>query len=288
LKPKQRNIKMVEVEEIIDAPMEVEKKEVPSQAAERLLDAEEIESTLSHITRPTARAQIEALVAKVKRDAAALKRMETSQALSSDKSADVTSAPAAITPTPIQTTKLMVEKKKYLTIDKFAFDAGQYNTPTVTLYVPLPSPSPTDVQCNFTNTSFDLQIRYSSTGKEYRLFKDNLDKDIEGEKCKYIVKSDKVVIKLRKVKGEYGSYDSWTDLTAKKTGIGKSKSKSKKDEDPSASIMNLMKDMYDSGDDKMKKMIGETMLKQREGKMGDGPGGMGMGGMDGMGGMGDM
>ncbi len=26
-----------------------------------------------------------------------------------------------------------------------------------------------------------------------------------------------IIIKLAKVKGEYGSYDSWTDLTSKKT-----------------------------------------------------------------------
>jgi calcyclin binding protein len=34
--------------------------------------------------------------------------------------------------------------------------------------------------------------------------------------------------------------------------------------------MDLMKDMYDKGDDSMKKMIGETMTKQRDGKLGNG------------------
>ena len=32
--------------------------------------------------------------------------------------------------------------------------------------------------------------------------------------------------------------------------------------------MGLMKQMYDEGDDTMKKMIGETMLKQRNGELG--------------------
>ena len=31
--------------------------------------------------------------------------------------------------------------------------------------------------------------------------------------------------------------------------------------------MDLMKDLYDKGDDSMKKMIGETMLKQRQGQL---------------------
>lgn len=48
--------------------------------------------------------------------------------------------------------------------------------------------------------------------------------------------------------------------------------------------MDLMKDMYDSGDDNMKKMIGETMLKQREGKLDKG----GMGGMGGLDDLGDI
>lgn len=35
------------------------------------------------------------------------------------------------------------------------------------------------------------------------------------DQSKFIVKRDKVVLKLQKVKGEY-SYESWTSLTAKK------------------------------------------------------------------------
>jgi len=271
---------MVEVEELSEtAAGETETVSIPS--TERRLDAEEIESALSNITRPTARAQIEALVAKIKRDATALKRMEASQAVKIEEKVtplikELKSASSAATSPampPSVTTKSKMEGKKYLSIDKFAFDAGGYNTPTVTLYIPLPSPSPTKVECRFTSTSFDLQIHYDDEGKEYRLFKDNLEKEIDGENCKHIVKSNKVLIKLRKVKGEYGSYDSWSNLTAKAGSVGKSKSS--KSEDPSASIMNMMKDMYDSGDDSMKKMIGETMLKQREGKLGDGKGGMG-------------
>ena len=75
------------------------------------------------------------------------------------------------------------------------------------------------------------------------------------------MKKDKVVIRLGKKKGEY-SYDHWTDLTSKKSKEAASKAK----KDPSASIMDMMKDMYDSGDDQMKKTIGEAMLKSRSGE----------------------
>ncbi len=199
----------------------------------------------------------------------------TSTKLAATAKASLSSAPPtqpSATPSP---PPMLSSSQKYKSIDKFAFDAGSYNSPTVTIYITsLPeigSIVPREnITCDFTKTSFDLKI-HNYKGSDYRLLKDNLDKDINPEKSKIIVKSSKIVIKLGKVKGEYGSYENWTDLTSKKTKEGKMKSK----KDPSASIMDMMKEMYDSGDDNMKKVIGEAMLKQREGKMNDGPGGMG-------------
>merc|ERR1712157_111384 len=155
---------------------------------------------------------------------------------------------------------------KYVSIDRFAFDAGGYNSQYVTLYIELSgvgSIPRENIQCNFTSTTVDLQV-LDLKGKNYRMYRDNLDKDIDPTHCKFIVKADKILIKLAKCKGEHGSYDYWSDLTAKKK---KPKTTSGK-EDPSASIMELMKEMYDSGDDKMKKMIGETMMKQQRGELG--------------------
>jgi hypothetical protein len=39
--------------------------------------------------------------------------------------------------------------------------------------------------------------------------------------------------------------------------------------------MDMMKDMYDGGDDQTKKLIGEAMMKSREGKQARGSGGGG-------------
>ena len=113
-------------------------------------------------------------------------------------------------------------------------------------------------------------------GRNYRLFRDNLSHDIDPSLSKVIVKQNKVIIKIGKVKGEY-SYDHWTDLTSKKG----SKEKAKEKEDPQASIMNMMKDMYDDGDDNMKKIIGEAMEKSRRGEKMNNPGAddLGMGGL---------
>merc|ERR1711874_863376 len=138
--------------------------------------------------------------------------------------------------------------------------------PTVTLYLEIPSvgsiPSE-NISCNFKKSSFDLIVN-DLQGKNYRLLKDNLDKDIDPDKSKYVVKKHKIIIKLAKVKAEYGSYDSWQNLSSKKSKKSKENMKS----NPSDSIMEMMKDMYDSGDDNMRKVIGETMLKQRNGELG--------------------
>lgn len=215
-------------------------------------------------------------------------------------------SPAVAVPASASPAAPFADNLKYKPIHKFAFDSGSYNSPTVTIYISIPNigsiPDPSSqITCKFTSTSFDLTIHdfeekkananehenESGTNKNvvnYRLVKNNLANEINPDKSKYILKANKIVIKLAKTKTEYGSYDSWNELTSSKStkkGSGLSSSSSKKD--PTAGIMDLMKDMYDKGDDKMKKMIGETMLKQREGRL-DGPGGVG-GGMDGMDGM---
>jgi len=266
---------------------------------ERTLDADELESLLSNVTRSTARQHLEQLISKLRRDAAAIKRAEEShkkaavegvQTLSlapekavvkappleiartpSNEIAVAASIPASSPPYVTVTAPLT---KKYVPIDTFAFDAGGHNSQFVSIYVDLPgvgSIERDNIKCDFTSTTVDLVV-HDLKGKSYRMYRDNLDKDIDAEKCKIIVKSDKIIVKLAKCKGEYGSYDYWTDLTAKK----KKKKTASAKENPTDSIMELMKDMYDSGDDKMKKMIGETMMKQQRGELGKDGMGMGM------------
>ena len=103
--------------------------------------------------------------------------------------------------------------KGWISVDKFAFDPGEYNSKSLSIYVNLANIiSLKEVEgaivCDFTKSSFDLKV-VGLQGKNYRLFKDNLSHDIDVEKCRFVVKKDKIVIKLGKVKGEF-SYDSWT------------------------------------------------------------------------------
>jgi calcyclin binding protein len=244
-----------------------------SPSHERLLDAQEIEQAAASLSRPTARLHLESLAKKLRRESEALLRIETSQR-ETETSKDNSSASAQEVPEASQKTAripaapVISSTQAYTSVDRFSFDAGGYNAPWVTLYVPLPgvgSIPKENVSCNFTSKSLDLIVK-DLNGKSFRLFRDNLDKDIDPDKSKFLVKSDEVRVKLAKIKQkDYGGYDYWTELTSKK----KLSIDTKKAEDPQSSIMQLMKDMYDSGDDNMKKMIGETMMKQKTGQLND-------------------
>ena len=63
----------------------------------------------------------------------------------------------------------------------------------------------------------------------------------------------------------------WDDIKEKKKAQGdnSSSSSSKKDEkegDPSASLMNMMKELYETGDDNMKRTIAESWQKANQEK----------------------
>lgn len=169
---------------------------------------------------------------------------------------------------PIATTKTIapISSGAFIPIDGFAWDQGEYGSPTLTVYADLENvlSAKERVHVEFTRTSFDLTVM-DLEGKNYRLLKQNLDKEIVPEMCKFIVKKNKVILKLSKKKGEY-NFDHWTNLTSKtKTDPAKKK------EDPMGGIMDMMKNMYDDGDEQTKKLIGEAMMKSRSGEKSEPP-----------------
>ncbi|KAL3758636.1 hypothetical protein ACHAWU_005222 [Discostella pseudostelligera] len=290
------------------------------RSQERFLDADEIESSLlPHITRPSAKLHLENLIMKLRKEGKALQRVEESTAKANDSSSaaatddnndsstmeleEVDGPSTTATPAPATTkttstasasnisSSQPTSTKKYHPFPSLLFDAGQYNSPYITVYLPLPNigqHDPAKISVNFTSSSFDIIVS-DYNGKSYRCVNNNLEKDINVSECKYILKPNKILLKLGKVKGEYGSYDTWTQLSSKKDKSSRNSS-NKDSSNPAAGIMDLMKDMYDEGDDNMKKMIGETMYKQRMGQLNNGKDDLmgGMGGMGGFGGMGDM
>jgi len=148
----------------------------------------------------------------------------------------------------------------------YGWEQGEYNSPWVNVLISLEGVGAAKERCHcdFGIDSFDLRVTDVS-GTNYRLVVEGLDKDIVPEESRLIVKKNRITLKLKKVKGEY-SFDHWTDLKKKGGKAAKEKARSK---DPSAGIMDMMKDLYDTGDDSMRKIIGESMMKSQRGEKQD-------------------
>ena len=115
-----------------------------------------------------------------------------------------------------------------------------------------------NVQCRFEEDEFDLTV-VGLNGEDFRLCVTNLDKNIDPKKSKIKIKADRVNVMLKKIPGDFGP-DHWTDLKTKKS----KETKERIEKDPTSGIMDLMKDMYNSGDDKMKETIGKAMMESRK------------------------
>jgi calcyclin binding protein len=109
--------------------------------------------------------------------------------------------------------------------------------------------------------SFDLTIK-GYNGKNLRLRIGKLNKDIDISKSRFNVKSSSISITLKKV-----ADGQWDDIKEKKPMFGKKEEEEKsKEKDPSSSLMDMMKEMYNSGDDEMKRMIAQSWTKAQEEK----------------------
>jgi len=178
-------------------------------------------------------------------------------------------------------------------ISNYGWDESQK---FVKVYISLPSIdklTQEQIVCDFTGQSFKCTVN-NHNGKNHVLELPKLAGNIVPATSTCRLKSSNIIVSLKKEK-EGTNWGNLTDVMKKEKEKKDMELDSKKDmntDDPSAGIMNLMKKMYDEGDDEMKRTIKKTWYesqqKQNAGGMPGMPGGMpgGMGGMPGMGGMG--
>jgi calcyclin binding protein len=107
-------------------------------------------------------------------------------------------------------------------------------------------------------------------GRNFKFAMSNLNKDIDAEKSYAKATSSGLTIYLKKV----SKNDHWDTLEKKKGVMGEKdpsmkppKMGGKADDggvDPSANLMEMMKEMYNSGDDNMKRIIAESFAKSQD------------------------
>ncbi|CAN1227321.1 Calcyclin-binding protein [Linum grandiflorum] len=125
------------------------------------------------------------------------------------------------------------------------------------IYVSLEGVDEEKVEADFSPKSIDIKF-HDVQGKNYRCAIPKLNKEIVPEKCKVVVKPKRVIITLFKA-----SKGNWLDLHFKEDKL---KPNLGKDGDPMAGIMNLMKNMYDEGDEDLKRTMTKAWFDARSGK----------------------
>lgn len=116
--------------------------------------------------------------------------------------------------------------------------------------------------CNFTEKSLDLRV-LGLDNKNYCLSINNLCAEINAEKSNYKVKTNMIVVSLLKKVAK-----DWSHVTLVEKMIKEAKAPSvpdlDADSDPGAGLMNLMKKMYQDGDDEIKKTIAKAWTESQE------------------------
>uniref|UniRef100_A0A453FJD1 Calcyclin-binding protein n=2 Tax=Aegilops tauschii subsp. strangulata TaxID=200361 RepID=A0A453FJD1_AEGTS len=145
----------------------------------------------------------------------------------------------------------------YVTLGSFSWDQDNEK---IRVYVFLENVDQEKVETTFKPMSVDIKF-HDVKGKNYRCAIPKLNKEIVPEKCKIVVKPTKIVITLWKA-----STGNWLDLHYKED---KFKPSMDKEKDPMSGIMDLMKGMYEEGDEDMKRTIAKAWSDARSGKTAD-------------------
>ncbi|CAL9129399.1 unnamed protein product [Musa acuminata var. zebrina] len=144
--------------------------------------------------------------------------------------------------------------RSYVTLGSFSWDQ---DNDKIKIYVFLEGVDEEKMETFFKPMSVDIKF-HDIQGKNYRCAISKLNKEIVPEKCKVAIKPTKVIITLFKA-----SKGNWLDLYFKEDKL---KPSLDKDRDPMAGIMDLMKNMYEDGDDDMKRTIAKAWTDARSGK----------------------
>jgi len=153
---------------------------------------------------------------------------------------------------------------------KFAPPAVTYTTLTtlswdqdnekVKIYIPLEGACQEKMVADIQSASFDLKI-HDVGGKNFRYSILKLNKSIVPDQSTVLAKPKRVIVSLKKT-----DLGDWQDLHKKEE---KSKAPASDKENPMAGIMEMMKNMYDEGDDEMKKTISKAWCDAQSGKLGN-------------------
>lgn len=218
------------------------------------LDADELRSLILMSKRPRVKEVLQRELLNVQQEMALIKHDETShQAHQEEKpgESEATGEPKKSKPSCYTTS-----------ITSYAWDQSDK---FVKIYITLPGVenlAKEKITSKFTRNSMDV-IVYDLDGKNHQLKIIRLLHGIVVEGSYVKVKSGSILIMMKKEKEK----EKWEDVCRKGTAKSSrdiASGSDDKEKDPQASIMEMMKKMYDEGDDEMKRTLNKAWMESRE------------------------
>lgn len=215
-----------------------------SKIDEIKLDIEELNKFLENASRQKSKDVLTLEIRKL--------QTELSKQLEEDNTPVIKTNPA---PTP-------ANKCYEVKLNNYAWDQSEK---FIKIYITLKnvqSLSKEAVYCNFTDRSIDLHVM-GLDNRNYLLPINNLCEEILPEKSYTKVKTDMIAIFLAKKTPK-----NWSHVTGVEKRIKEAKAPAVPDmgenNDPSSSLMSLMKKFYDEGDDDMKRTIAKAWTESQD------------------------
>ncbi|ESO09454.1 hypothetical protein HELRODRAFT_185345 [Helobdella robusta] len=221
--------------------------EVEMDVSETQLDIDDLNNLLKVATRPKVKQLLNQEIAKL-----------SSSSLPSCSTASSTSTTSPELPQQAEpiTKVVSIPRKYYIDISNYAWDQSDK---FMKIYVTvqgvhkLPKES---ISTDYTSRSFILKVE-NLDGKNYKCHVGHLFESITPSECFFKVKTDTVLLMLKKEK----THKTWAYVVQKEDKMKTPKFDDKKD--PNESLMDLMKKLYDEGDDEMKRTIAKSFAESR-------------------------
>ncbi len=230
-------------------------------------DIEELEKLIKLSERPNIKRQLEEyknnlshLMLEEKKKLEVEKNKKENETKKSDSSTGTEKTTSEIDPSKLSSSL------SFTTISKYAFDTS--NEKYIKLYLTdgfdgIKSFNSSNIKSKFTKNSFDVCI-IGWKEKNYRFSCFNLSKEIIPNDSYVKQTNSGLIVYLAKA----NKSDLWDSLEKKKGLFGNKDEEGApsldKNKDPNASLMEMMRDMYQNGDPEMKRMIAEAWTKSRD------------------------
>eukprot|EP01017_Pseudomicrothorax_dubius_P018141 TRINITY_DN2018_c0_g1_i2.p1 TRINITY_DN2018_c0_g1~~TRINITY_DN2018_c0_g1_i2.p1 ORF type:complete len:214 (-),score=53.59 TRINITY_DN2018_c0_g1_i2:83-724(-) len=163
-------------------------------------------------------------------------------------------APRPEAPQKTQPAPAANEGVHYSTLTKYSFENESDHVKVYILLDGIGEVGKEGVKCDFTERSFDLKI-HGYQGKNWRMIIRNLCGDIVPGTSELRLKKNSIVLILKKSGTKY-----WDSLVYKENALKPESLGKDKNEDPQQGLMNMMKKLYEEGDEDMKRTIAQAWV----------------------------